>query len=72
MCCVYATRDRAVEPKAGQMSSNGGVDDVGGRVVLACSVEHRRNVDTRGVRFSHTNFDVGETLQVPPEFSVVR
>ena len=69
---VHATRDRPVEPQTGQMSSDGGVDDVGGRVVLARDVEHRRNIDTRGVRFSHTGYDVGETLRVPPDFSVVR
>ena len=37
------------------MISDGGVDDVGGRVVLARNVEHRRNIDTRGIRFSHVS-----------------
>ena len=50
---VHAPGDRAVEPQAGQMSSDRGVDDVGRRVVLARRAEHRRNIDARGVRFSH-------------------
>ena len=53
VCGVHATGDGAVEPQAGQMSSDRGVDDVGRRVVLARSAEHRRNIDTRDVRFSH-------------------
>ena len=35
-------------------------------------VEHRRDIDTRGVRFSHTDYDVGETLAGSTRFSVVR
>ena len=50
---VHATGDRPVEPQAGQMSSDRGVDDVGRRFVLARSAEHRRNIDARDVRFSH-------------------
>ena len=69
---MHATRYRPVEPQSGQMSSDGGVDDVGRRVVLAGDVEHRRNIDTRGVRFSHITYDVAETRRVPPGFSVVR
>jgi hypothetical protein len=58
---VYPARDRPVEPQSGQMRLYGCVDYVGSRVVLARNVEHRRNVDTRDVRFSHTGYDVGET-----------
>ena len=50
---VHATGNGSVEPQAGQMSSDRGVDDVGGRVVLARRAEHRRNIDARDVRFSH-------------------
>ncbi len=65
---MNAARDGPVEPQSGQMRANGGVDDIGGRVVLARDVVHRRNVDARDVRFSHTGYDVGETLRVPPDF----
>ena len=50
---VHATGNGSVEPQAGQMGSDRGVDDVGGRFVLARRAEHRRNVDARDVRFSH-------------------
>jgi hypothetical protein len=30
-----------------------GIDDVGGRVVLTGGIEHCRNIDACGVRFSH-------------------
>ena len=69
---VNATGDCPVEPQSGQMRANGGVDDVGGRVVLARDVVDGRNVDARDVRFSHTGYDVGETLRVPPDFSAGR
>ena len=66
---VYATCDGPVEPQSGQVSTDGGVDDVGGGVVLARDVEHRRNVDAREVRFSHTGYDVGGTLAGSTRFS---
>ena len=69
---MNAARGRSVKPQTGQMISDGGVDDVGRRVVLARSVEHRRNIDACEVRFSHTGYDVGETLRVPPDLSGAR
>jgi hypothetical protein len=39
---------------------------------LAGDVEHRCDIDTRGVKISHTNYDVGVTLRVPASFSVLR
>ena len=68
---VYAARGGAVESQAGQMSPDRGVDDVGRRVVLARGVEHRRNVDMRGVRFSHTGYDACETRLVPVDSVVL-
>lgn len=69
---VHAAGDRPVEPQAGQMSSDRGVDDVGRGVVLPGSVEQRGNIDTPDVRFSHTGYDVGETQGVPPDLSGAR
>ena len=68
---MYASGDRTVEPETGQMCPNGGVEDVGRRVVLARSAEHRRNIDTGDVRFSHTGYDVGRTLRVPRDPSAL-
>jgi hypothetical protein len=62
---VSPPRKRPVEPQSSQMIPNGGVDDVRGGVVLAGGVEHRRNIDTRAVRFSHTGYDADETAPVP-------
>lgn len=69
---VTTAGDRPVEPQSGQVSANSGVDNVGSRVVLARNVEHRRNVDTRVVRFSHTDYDETDTRRVPPNVNAAR
>ncbi len=66
---VRATRRGTVEHKPGQMRSHGGIDDVGGRLVLARDGVQRRYVDAGDVRLSHTRLDAGEPPPVPTNFS---
>jgi hypothetical protein len=50
---VIATRDRPVEAQPGQMRACQSVDGVRDRVISACDVEERTDVDVRGLNFSH-------------------
>ena len=51
---VHAPRCGTVEHQSGQMRTQGAVDDIGGRLVLARDGVQRRHVDTGDLRLSHT------------------
>ena len=64
--------DGTVELQRRQMRPHGGVDDVGDGVVPARDVEQRRDVDARGVRFSHARLGRRWSPFGSVEISVVR